>query len=90
MNDINCGYTVCILQNSSIKRKISKGNRTSDSNIGSFRLDGDKKGTIQLSNAGGNLMLYDEDNSIIDHISWSKRQIDRLPEGIAFLFDVDN
>lgn len=71
-----------------------KGRKASlDGNINpgeSLRLDGDAKGKIQLSNSGGSLMLFDKDKSLIDHVTWSKKQIDRLEEGIAFLFDNSN
>lgn len=56
----------------------------------SLRLDGEAKGKIQLSNAGGSLMLYDDDGCLIDYVTWSKKQIDRLEEGIAFIFENKN
>ena len=53
----------------------------------SLRLKGKEKGKVQLSNAGGSLMLHDDHGCLIDHVTWSKKQIDRLEEGIAFLFE---
>ncbi len=53
----------------------------------SIKIGGDAKGTIQLSNSGGGLMLYDNVGTLIDHVSWSKEQVKRLEEGIAFLFE---
>ena len=47
-------------------------------------------GTIQLSNTGGSLMLYDKVGCLIDHVTWSKSQLSRLEEGTAFLFDNNN
>lgn len=56
----------------------------------SVRLKGKDKGKVQLSNAGGSLMLFDQHGCLIDHVTWSKPQIDRLGEGVAFLFDNGN
>lgn len=53
----------------------------------SIRLIGSKKGKIQLSNSGGSLMLFDEHDCLIDHVSWSKFEIDRLEEDVAFIFE---
>ena len=50
-------------------------------------LSGGDLGTIRLANQGGRLMLYGDDQRIIDHVTWSKRDVDRLGEGIAFLFE---
>ena len=71
-----------------------KGRKTSLSGIiksgESLRLDSDSKGKIQLSNTGGSLQLFDKKDNLIDHVTWAKKQIDRLEEGIAFLFDNSN
>jgi len=32
-------------------------------------------------------MLYDNHGCVIDHVTWSKQEIKRLDEGIAFMFD---
>lgn len=56
----------------------------------SLRLAGDAKGKILLSNAGGSLMLYDKDGGLVDYVTWSKEQLNRSEEGIAFLFENDN
>lgn len=62
---------------------------TLNGNIGageSLVLRGENKGTIQLSNSGGSLMLYDEHGCLIDHASWSGVQVRRTGEGMAFVF----
>lgn len=53
----------------------------------SLKLDKEKKGKIQLSNSGGGLMLFDEHGCLIDSVTWSKQQIDRMEENIAFVFN---
>jgi endonuclease G len=53
----------------------------------SLRLKGKDKGKVQLSNKGGSLMLHDNHGRLIDHVTWSKKQIHRLDEGVAFLFE---
>lgn len=53
----------------------------------SLRLDGDAKGTIRLGNEGGSLMLYDDHGCIIDHVTWSRHDVKRLEEGVAYLFE---
>jgi endonuclease G len=52
----------------------------------SLRLKGKDKGKVKLGNVEGSLMLYDDHGCLIDHVTWSKKQIDRLEEGVAFLF----
>ena len=54
---------------------------------GSLRLRGRSKGKIKLSNEGGSLMLFDQHGCVIDHVTWSRPQIRRLEEGVAFMFD---
>ena len=44
-------------------------------------MSGGDLGTIRLANQGGRLMLYGDDQRIIDHVTWSKRDVDRLGEG---------
>ncbi len=56
----------------------------------SLRLKGKDQGKVQLSNVGGSLMLYDDDGCLIDHVTWSKKQINRLEEGVALLFENKN
>lgn len=53
----------------------------------SLKLKGKAKGKVLLSNTKGSLMLYDEHRCLIDHVTWSKKQIGRLEEGVAFLFE---
>lgn len=50
-------------------------------------LKGKNKGKVKLANTGGSLMLFDSHSRVIDHVTWSKPQVKRLGEGIAFLFD---
>jgi endonuclease G, mitochondrial len=56
----------------------------------SIRLKGKNKGKIQLSNNGGSMMLYDKEGCVIDHVTWSKKQVGRILEGLAFMFDNGN
>ncbi len=56
----------------------------------SIRLKGTSKGKIKLSNSGGGLMLYDKEGCVIDHVTWSKKQVGRIVEGFAFMFDTGN
>ncbi len=53
----------------------------------SLCLRGRDKGTIKLSNTGGSLMLFDQHRCVVDHVSWSEPEIQRLDEGVAFMFD---
>ncbi len=52
----------------------------------SVRLKGKSKGKVLLSNSGGSMMLFDKHNCVIDHVTWSKKQVARLEEGMAMLF----
>ena len=65
-----------------LKGKISSGE--------SKKIQGTAKGTIKLSNTGGSLMLFDEDECIIDHVTWTSHQMQRAKEDVAFLFDNKN
>lgn len=56
----------------------------------SICLDGDELGTIKLSNSGGSMMLFDASNALIDHVTWSKAEVNRLAEGVALMFDDRN
>lgn len=40
--------------------------------------------------SGGSMILYDKNCCLIDHVTWSKKQIDRTEEGVAFMFDAVN
>jgi len=51
---------------------------------------GRAKGKIKLANTGGSLMLFDKHGCVIDHVTWSKSQLNRIEEGTAFLFDRGN
>ncbi|MCZ6618469.1 MAG: DNA/RNA non-specific endonuclease [Gammaproteobacteria bacterium] len=53
----------------------------------SKRLKGRALGKVRLSNSGGSLALQDSHGCLIDHVTWSRPQIRRLEEGVAFLFD---
>ena len=53
----------------------------------SLRLKGNAMGKIKLSNSGGSLMLYDNHGQVIDHVTWSKQNIARQEEGVAYLFE---
>lgn len=53
----------------------------------SLRLKGRAKGKVKLNNTGGSLILFDQHHCVIDHVTWSKPEIRRLGEGVAFMFD---
>ncbi len=53
----------------------------------SLRLKGPDRGKIRLSNAGGSLVLFDQHDCIIDHVTWSRPEVRRLGDGVAFMFD---
>ena len=53
----------------------------------SVKLRGRAKGRIKLANAGGSLMLFDNHGCVVDHVTWSRPQVRRVPEGVAFMFD---
>jgi len=53
----------------------------------SIAFKGNSKGKVKLANTGGSLMLFDKRGSVVDHVTWSKSQINRLDEGVAFLFN---
>lgn len=50
-------------------------------------LRGDAMGTIKLADRGGSLMLHDDNDRIIDHVTWAEKDIWRLGEGRAFMFE---
>jgi endonuclease G len=50
-------------------------------------LRGSDKGKVKLANTGGSLVLYDDHNCIIDHVTWSRFDLRRIDEGIAYLFE---
>ncbi|MEM7211146.1 MAG: DNA/RNA non-specific endonuclease [Pseudomonadota bacterium] len=52
-----------------------------------LRVEGDMRGTIRLANTGGSLMLYDADEKIVDHATWSAQDVKRVKEGVAFMFE---
>ncbi len=52
-----------------------------------LKLKGRKKGTVKLANAGGSLILYDEHNCIIDHVTWSRHDLKRIEPGMAYMFE---
>ncbi len=52
-----------------------------------LRLQGQDLGTVKLSNQGGSLILYDDHKCIIDHVTWSKHDLARIEEGMAYLFE---
>ena len=41
---------------------------------------------LKLPNEGGSLILYDDRNCIIDHVTWSKYELRRNEEGMAYMF----
>lgn len=53
----------------------------------SLKLKGRAKGKVKLANAGGSLMLYDEHGCVIDHVSWSKHDLAKIGEGVAYMFE---
>ena len=50
-------------------------------------LAGTSKGDIKLPNRGGSLILYDEHNCIIDHVTWTKHDLNRVQEDVAYMFE---
>ena len=52
-----------------------------------LRLKGRSKGKVKLPNDGGSLILYDDHDCIIDHVTWSKFDLRRISEGMAYLFE---
>lgn len=65
-----------------------KATLTGNINSGeSTRLKGTLKGGVKLSNTGGSLMLFDTHGCLIDHVTWSKSQINRQEEDVAFIFN---
>lgn len=53
----------------------------------SLRLSGTAKGDVKLSNSGGSLILYDQHGCVVDHVTWSRPEVRRLGEDVAFMFD---
>ena len=53
----------------------------------SKKIEREAMGTIRLGNKGGSLMLFDKDNNIVDHATWTKHQMKQAKEGVAFLFE---
>ena len=53
----------------------------------SIALKGDAMGEISLTNAGGSLMLFNDEDCIVDYVTWTKSQVRQLEEGFAFLFE---
>ena len=56
----------------------------------SFKIQGDAMGTLKLSNKGGSLMLFDDHDCIIDHVTWTSHQMKNRQEDVAFVFDTRN
>ncbi|MEL6918942.1 MAG: DNA/RNA non-specific endonuclease [Bacteroidota bacterium] len=56
----------------------------------SKKVQGNTMGTIKLGNTGGSLMLFNGENSIIDHVKWTQYQMKSAKENMAFLFDNNN
>ena len=52
-----------------------------------MRLKGGLKGKLKLPNNGGSLILYDDCDCIIDHVTWSKFDLRRIQEGMAYMFE---
>lgn len=52
-----------------------------------LRLKGRSKGKLKLANEGGSLILYDDHGCIIDHVTWSKYDMRRISEGMAYMFE---
>ena len=52
-----------------------------------LKLKGRKKGKVKLANTGGSLILYDEHNCIIDHVTWSRHDLKRIEPGMAYMFE---
>ena len=52
-----------------------------------LRIAGEMRGGIKLSNTGGSLMLRDAEGTIIDHATWTKRDVERVQEGMAYIFE---
>jgi len=53
----------------------------------SLRLKGSAKGKVKLANEGGSLILYDDFGRIIDHVTWSRFDMRRISEGMAYMFE---
>jgi endonuclease G len=56
----------------------------------SLKIQGPAMGTIKLSNTGGSLMLFDLDQCIIDHVTWTSHQMKQAEENVGFVFDTKN
>lgn len=56
----------------------------------SIKLKGKRKGNVLLSNNGGSMMLYNKDDCMVDHVTWSKKQVRRTDKDVAFIFDSSN
>ena len=54
---------------------------------GTIKLKGRSKGKVKLPNDGGSLILYDDHGCIIDHVTWSKYDLRRISEGMAYMFE---
>lgn len=51
------------------------------------QLGGAAKGKIKLANSGGSLILYDAQNCIIDHVTWSQNDLAKVEEDMAYMFE---
>lgn len=52
-----------------------------------LKLKGRKKGKVKLPNNGGSLILYDDHSRIVDHVTWSRHDLKRIEEGMAYMFE---
>lgn len=53
----------------------------------SKQLGGAAKGAVKLPNNGGSLILYNEAGCIVDHVTWSKNDLAKIEEDMAYMFE---
>ena len=53
----------------------------------SLKLSGDTLGKVKLADSGGSLMLFDEHGCVIDHVTWSRHDINRIAIDTAYMFE---
>jgi len=53
----------------------------------SLRITGRDKGKVILPNRGGSLMLHDDHGCLIDHVTWTGRDLRRVERGMAYMFE---
>ncbi|MDO6590515.1 hypothetical protein DS901_18135 [Loktanella sp. D2R18] len=51
-------------------------------------IEGKKMGTLRLGNQGGDLMLRNSNNLVVDHVTWTRKALLHVGPGISYEFEL--